>query len=715
MSKSRRLIQAIAFLFLCAATLSHASAVITLNGAFDHGSLDESGSSVVGNTVYLAGRDNYNTGKWKWIYFKASGVNGLTPLFDIDDDFASGSSRLNNHEMVYSYDKENWFFFDNNARSASQGRFRFSNDTPFTQDDVYVAYGLPFSYQDQIDHVNQIKTSPWVAPTASSNADLVLGLSPGGLDDIGRTIMPNNLYGYTITDSSEAGPKKKIVLLGGVHPNETLASHTLQGLIDFLVSDDARAAELRKQAEFYVYPMANPDGRQAGYNRSTVQHEDRDPNRYWSEFLYDDMDDIKAIGEAIKADTGSDIDYFMDFHSQVDTDGHFGYLDFDQGMHLDPFWTSFQALEPDFDSLDAGLSNDTSIKFANNQLNSEFVVTFETEFIPGQNIDRFHLLGRNVGIAFQQALAPLPISGVVEDFLFSDANGTLLHNSANDANPGNQWTSDADLANTSVQDGGLLIQKDNDAFASHYLQIENIEDDQAWLVMEIDGWNFADFDVSEREELRLGFMNDDVLSGSVITAQVEIERNGLGGIEINGQALGAGTNIAPAGLATTQSDPFTVILHLNKEDNTYEILYKSAGGAWTSLGIGAVDPARNGNTLRLVANNHFGGTGEYFDIGRIYLTYDNPLAMVAGDLNGDGFVGVDDLNIVLLNWNQNVTPGDLSAGDATGEGFVGVDDLNMVLVNWNSGAPPTEATAHIPEPASLMLILSPGALVCLRR
>ena len=86
------------------------------------------------------------------------------------------------------------------------------------------------------------------------------------------------------------------------------------------------------------------------------------------------------------------------------------------------------------------------------------------------------------------------------------------------------------------------------------------------------------------------------------------------------------------------------------------------------------------------------------------------LELLEGDLNGDGFVGVDDLNIVLVNWNQNVPPGDLGMGDATGEGFVGVDDLNAVLVNWNNGTPPAEGTA-IPEPASLHVLLGLSAAV----
>ena len=88
-------------------------------------------------------------------------------------------------------------------------------------------------------------------------------------------------------------------------------------------------------------------------------------------------------------------------------------------------------------------------------------------------------------------------------------------------------------------------------------------------------------------------------------------------------------------------------------------------------------------------------------------------SILTGDLNGDGFVGVDDLNIVLVNWNQSVTPGDLASGDPTGEGFVGVDDLNIVLVNWNNGTPPTAGGA-IPEPASLAL-MGLGGLAMLRR
>ncbi len=85
---------------------------------------------------------------------------------------------------------------------------------------------------------------------------------------------------------------------------------------------------------------------------------------------------------------------------------------------------------------------------------------------------------------------------------------------------------------------------------------------------------------------------------------------------------------------------------------------------------------------------------------------------LVGDVNSDGFVGIDDLNIILGNWNQNVPPANPLA-DPSGDGFVGIDDLNQVLGNWNAGTPPTGGAA-VPEPASLALV-GVGAAAIMRR
>jgi hypothetical protein len=78
------------------------------------------------------------------------------------------------------------------------------------------------------------------------------------------------------------------------------------------------------------------------------------------------------------------------------------------------------------------------------------------------------------------------------------------------------------------------------------------------------------------------------------------------------------------------------------------------------------------------------------------------LSPTQGDLNRDGFVGINDLNTVLGVWNQNVTPGDPRAGDPSGDGFVGIEDLGHVLGSWNFGTtPPNHNPVEMELPGDL--------------
>jgi hypothetical protein len=55
-------------------------------------------------------------------------------------------------------------------------------------------------------------------------------------------------------------------------------------------------------------------------------------------------------------------------------------------------------------------------------------------------------------------------------------------------------------------------------------------------------------------------------------------------------------------------------------------------------------------------------------------------------------------------------------GDPSGDGFVGIEDLNTVLGNWNAGTPPggTPGSA-VPEPGTLILFALAGAGIASRR
>ncbi len=101
-------------------------------------------------------------------------------------------------------------------------------------------------------------------------------------------------------------------------------------------------------------------------------------------------------------------------------------------------------------------------------------------------------------------------------------------------------------------------------------------------------------------------------------------------------------------------------------------------------------------------------------------SYINPATgdVYNGDANLDGFVGLDDLDAVLNNWNldgsvEGRTIG-YNEGDLDGDNFVGLDDMDIVLNNWGAGTPPAASTS-IPEPATLGLLSFAAALGLTRR
>ena len=121
---------------------------------------------------------------------------------------------------------------------------------------------------------------------------------------------------------------------------------------------------------------------------------------------------------------------------------------------------------------------------------------------------------------------------------------------------------------------------------------------------------------------------------------------------------------------------------------------------------------------------HVTGIGLY--PGLVDVTYTSNAVLVTlnwdylpGDLNADGYVGLDDLAPVLSHWNQTVAVGDLSVGDISADGYIGLDDLQVLLDHWNTGTLPTQGDvavggAVIPEPGAGVL-LGVGVLGVLRR
>lgn len=64
-----------------------------------------------------------------------------------------------------------------------------------------------------------------------------------------------------------------------MHPGESNASFIVEGILDFLVSEESEAIELRNKYVFKVIPMLNPDGVSIGNYRWSLSGQDL--NRQW--------------------------------------------------------------------------------------------------------------------------------------------------------------------------------------------------------------------------------------------------------------------------------------------------------------------------------------------------------------------------------------------------------------------------------------------------
>ena len=75
---------------------------------------------------------------------------------------------------------------------------------------------------------------------------------------------------------------------------------------------------------------------------------------------------------------------------------------------------------------------------------------------------------------------------------------------------------------------------------------------------------------------------------------------------------------------------------------------------------------------------------------------------VLGDADGDGVVDVADLGVLGANFNQsNMTVAD---GDFNDDGIVDVADLGILGANWTASQVTGNASALVPEPATLSLL-----------
>ncbi|MEM7625551.1 MAG: choice-of-anchor tandem repeat NxxGxxAF-containing protein [Planctomycetota bacterium] len=133
----------------------------------------------------------------------------------------------------------------------------------------------------------------------------------------------------------------------------------------------------------------------------------------------------------------------------------------------------------------------------------------------------------------------------------------------------------------------------------------------------------------------------------------------------------------------------------------------------TGNGDGRPSPLNDAGQIAFQASFTDGSRGVFV------ATIPDPASIaLVGDYNGDGSVSQIDLDLVLLNWSNNIAPaGFVEANLPDGgpfDGLISQNELDGVLLNWGDGVPPFPGSVAVPEPG-VGIWLAAGCLGMSRR
>ena len=122
--------------------------------------------------------------------------------------------------------------------------------------------------------------------------------------------------------------EKRIVFVSSrVHPGETPAQFVFDGFLNFLLSSDIRAVQLRSQYVFKMVPILNPDGVARGHYRTDSRG--CNLNRFYDEPSQEAHPSIYAVKTYLTGQKAN-LKLYLDLHAHASKRGCFIY-----GNHLE--------------------------------------------------------------------------------------------------------------------------------------------------------------------------------------------------------------------------------------------------------------------------------------------------------------------------------------------------------------------------------------------
>ena len=234
---------------------------------------------------------------------------------NIIDNYGINLTNSNSINDIFNYNSNNNNNNQNNIKSYNFHSLTFSFDLSKISTNikyVYFSYCYPYTYTQLTKFLYSLNIYKNILR----------------IDHIGETLDGAKIYILIITNFNDSldsiANKKAIIFTGRVHPGESNSSYVLQGLIEFLLSNDSKAENLRNHYIFKIVPMLNPDGVVRGNFR--MNSVGKDLNRMWPEKNLETSPSIFYCHKMIlKTLENRYIHFFCDFHGHSNKHNFFLY------------------------------------------------------------------------------------------------------------------------------------------------------------------------------------------------------------------------------------------------------------------------------------------------------------------------------------------------------------------------------------------------------
>lgn len=264
------------------------NAQISVFSDFENGNVEFiSSDSALNKLVIRPSLENeFNTTRC-WFNF---GITGFDTTRNLTIEYLYVAPVIAPEKPVFSYDQTKWQRLNATAGDGWSKKVVHK----FTEDTVYFATGYPYPYSKVVNFVDSISSNPYVDTTT-------LVYSEAGL----RVPM------FVIQDTTK-NPTNLVWITGRMHAFETTMNYVLEGIVNYLISDNKNAVKMRKNTIIYIVPMMDVDNVVLG--ASGRMQKPIDFNRDWSKNPH--WNAVREVQKLI-TETSKKYNYriFLDVHS----------------------------------------------------------------------------------------------------------------------------------------------------------------------------------------------------------------------------------------------------------------------------------------------------------------------------------------------------------------------------------------------------------------